>query len=127
MIAIRRKHKVRRSPKPKLLLDEGLPPRAHFRELNNYCDVKHVKHDYRLGGVVDDIVYSTAQRYGRVLVTFNPNDFKSFITDRSVTVIGLSMKLTDEEIDTKLTSLIRTLKSSHFKGHYFAVTKYTRS
>jgi len=87
MTAKRRRHVVRHAPKPKLLLDEGLPPRSRFTTLNQYCNVRHIKHDYRLSGAIDSDVYKLARLEGRVLVTFNIRDFKPLLSEVGMSVI----------------------------------------
>ena len=112
--------------KPKLLFDEGLPRRQSFPHLIRYSDVKHIEHDYGRGGLPDLKVYALANDRERILVTFNVKDFRPLVTPATMSVIGVSMHLTEEHMDTKLTSLMRGLKPSQFSGRYFSITGETR-
>jgi len=47
---------TRRHPKPKVLLDESLPPRRVFTNLNRQFNVKHIASDLGLGGSSDEQV-----------------------------------------------------------------------
>jgi len=67
----KQKSSPRHSPKPKLLLDEGFPPRRSFKFLNSFFDIKHIKHDLRFEGLTDKDVYEIAKLQNRVLITFN--------------------------------------------------------
>lgn len=113
---------VRRTSKPKLLLDEGFPPRKSFSTLNNYCDVKHISHDLGLGGATDLSVYEMANQLGRVMVTFNIKDFRPMVKADTMTVIGISADMTTRKIDSKLTSLIKRMPESAQKGKYKTIT-----
>lgn len=64
-----------KTPKYKLLLDEGLPPRRYFPKLNAYYNIKHIKHDLNHAGITDKSVYQLAHDSGRLLVVFNTKDF----------------------------------------------------
>lgn len=116
---------VRRAPKPKLLLDEGFPPRRDLPKLNQYCDVKHIKLDLRREGAPDRDVYQLASAEGRIVVTFNIKDFKPRITKTKPSVIGLSAGLRHPQIDAKLASFVKTLHPSKFRGHFFSITGET--
>jgi predicted nuclease of predicted toxin-antitoxin system len=126
MTAAKRKTTIRRGQKPKLLLDEGLSPRTVYAELNRYCDVKHVKHDLHLGGLADGRVYDVANKESRLLVTFNVKDFKSLVKDGNVSVIGISTRLTNKQIDRKLMSTIKRLQPSEFEGVFISITNETK-
>jgi len=71
----RQKTSARRSPKPKLILDEGFPFRNSFKNLNNYFDIKHIKQDFKRSGITDEEVYNVAAAKKRILVTFNVKGF----------------------------------------------------
>jgi predicted nuclease of predicted toxin-antitoxin system len=117
---------TRRTPKPKLLLDEGFPPRKSFSMLNQYCDVKHISHDLGLNGATDEAVYDTANIQARIMITFNIKHFKPMITPDNMTVIGISAGLSNHKIDSKLTSLIKSLKPAEWKGAYKTITGDTK-
>jgi hypothetical protein len=116
---------ARRTHKPKLLFDEGFPPRKSFSNLNRYCNVRHVAHDVGLSGASDDKVYSYACKEERLMVTFNIRDFRPNIPETGMTVIGVSAKMKVSDMDAKLTSLIKRLKPSDYRGRYIAITNET--
>lgn len=125
MTAAKRHRSVRRVEKPKLLLDEGMPPRRHLHNLNQYCDTRHIKQDFRLGGKSDELVYKVACEEERILVTFNIKDFRSLLQTGGASIIGLSANLTNHQIDSKLTSLVKQLRPAQFHGQFFIVTGET--
>jgi hypothetical protein len=112
---------IRRTPKPKLLLDEGFRPRKSFSNLNGYCDVKHIAHDMNQSGATDAEVYAIATALGRIVVTHNPRDFNSQITATTASVIGVSMKIDPDKVDSKLTSLIKGIRPKQHKGCYWSL------
>ena len=114
---------VRRTPKPKLLLDEGFPPRSLFSNLNSYCDVKHIAHDFKnYAGSSDTAVYQKACELGRVLVVFNIKDFIRLVTPEGSSVIGVGQHMKRSDIDAKLTALMRSkLKPIQYKGQYISL------
>ena len=111
----------RKVPKPKLLLDEGFPPRSTYKQSNQYCDIKHISHDFKLGGADDDQVYDFACSQKRILATFNTKHFRSKLSDESVTIVGVSMKITADELDKKLLKLLRNLKPTDALGKFFTI------
>lgn len=106
----------------KLLLDEGLPPRQSYRQLNNLHDVKHIKHDYKLGGAADKKVLEKAKKELRILVTFNIRDFKLLIHEDTPSVIALSPKLTNKQADPKICKLLKRLKTGEIKGYLISIS-----
>lgn len=114
-------HATRHSSKPKILLDESLPPRRNFPLLNAYCNVRHIKDDYGLGGSPDSTVYEVACSEGRILVTINVKHFRPMLTDLGMTVIGVAPHMTNQQIDKKLVRCIKKLSGSKFKGEYIAL------
>lgn len=123
---VRATRKTRHVIKPKLLLDEGLPKRQSLVVLNAYCDIKHIKHDYKRGGWQDQQVFRLANKDSRILVTFNIRDFRPLINRDSISVIGLSDSLSKQQIDKKLTSLCKRLKPAQFVGQFFPITNETK-
>jgi hypothetical protein len=113
--------RARRTPKPKLLLDEGFRPRKSFSNLNGYCDVKHIAHDLNRSGATDSEVYAIATALGRIVVTHNPKDFKPQISAKTASVIGVSMKVDPELVDAKLRSLIKDIRPKQHTGHYWSL------
>src|SRR3989344_3717418 len=112
-----RKHK-----RYNLLLDEGLPPRQNYHRLNNLHDVKHIKHDSKLGGAADKKVLEKAKKESRILVTFNIKDFKLLIHEDTPSIIALSPKLTNLQADLKICKLLRKLKTGEKKGYLISIS-----
>ena len=112
---------TRRTPKPKLLLDEGFRPRKSFSSLNGYCDVKHIAHDFGESGASDARVYAIATATNRIVVTHNPRHFKPQISSLTASVIGVSMKLAPDKVDGKLMSLVKDIKPTQHKGCYWSL------
>ncbi|MBI4948328.1 DUF5615 family PIN-like protein [Candidatus Berkelbacteria bacterium] len=119
----RHQRQTRHHPKPKILLDESLPGRDKFPQLNSYCNCKHVN-EFSLNGATDPVVYDKAITEKRILVTFNIKDFKKLVIDNSSgpSVIGLSTRLSYEQIDKKVLSKVKNLTESEFVGKYFSIT-----
>ena len=109
-------------PKPfykhKLLLDENLPPRQMFIQLNAHFDVKHIKHDLRHGGMADQDVYSLAFSQGRVILTINIKDFRPLLGNDAPGLIGIPETWSARRLDTQLTALFMRYTPNHFRGRY---------
>src|SRR5947209_11524150 len=91
----------------KLLLDENMPERTKFPRLNSRYDLKHIRDDSHLTGLLDPQVYTFAQREHRLILTFNGDDFKDLAGKSKATgILFISDNLTDERIDSKLTALL---------------------
>jgi hypothetical protein len=102
--------------KHKLLLDENMPDRSYFPQLNQHFDVKHVKLDLRREGLADPPVYELALRLERIIVTFNWSDFRPLVGRRKdCGVIGVS-GMDWHRIDTKLTALLIRHGPAYFRG-----------
>jgi hypothetical protein len=93
--------------KHKVLLDENMPKRSDFPNLNSKFDVKHVADDLKKGGFPDPDVYQLAVAQKRILVTFNAKHFRSLPgSNDDAGIIGVSVNLSISQIDTKLTALL---------------------
>lgn len=91
----------------RLLLDENMPGRRAFLSLNHLFDVKHISLDLKKGGIRDKLVYQEAVQLKRLIVTFNGDDFKPFVTNsRETGIIAVSDNLSTHQIDSKLTALL---------------------
>ncbi len=112
-----RKH-IRR----KLLLDEGLPRKESFPKLNNLHTVRHINHDLKKGGMIDQDIYNLAEKEGHIVVVFNTKDFKPLIKDDKPSVISLSTNLRNTEIDKKICKILRKPKPSQEKGCLISIT-----
>jgi hypothetical protein len=99
--------------KHKLLLDENMPLRSDFPNLNSKFAVKHLADDLRLSGLADQAVYQLAVDHKRILVTYNSKHFRSLAGSKDdAGVIGVSANLPAAQVDTKLTALL-TRSTSH--------------
>src|SRR5664280_93372 len=104
--------------KHKLLLDEQLPPRQNFAHLNEHFDVKHIKHDFRLGGIDDQPIFELSCEQYRIILTINVKDFRPMIREDTPGVIGIPETWTVGQLDTKLTALLMKHGPAYFKGQY---------
>lgn len=120
---MRSRKRVKRSSKKRLLLDEGLPPKQRFPHLNNYYDVKHSKHDYRMNAKKDVEVYKRASKENRIIVTLNTKDFRPLLTPDMPTIIAVSTNMDDDHIDVKLSSVLSEMKSNDLKGKLYLISK----
>jgi hypothetical protein len=112
----------KKTNKYKLLLDEGLPPRESFPEINNYHAVQHINHDVKRGGASDKIVYLQAIKDKSLPVVLNTKDFKPLIKSNSPSVISLSPNLTNKDTDIKIGKCLRGLKPSEKIGHLISIS-----
>lgn len=106
----------------KLLLDQGLPPRQNYRELNSLHDVKHIKHDLKFAGLSDEKVFAKASREGRLLVTFNIKDFQFLIQSNKPSVIALSTQLSNKRADLKIIKALKEIKTSQMNGYLISIS-----
>ena len=119
---------IRIHTKPKLLLDENFPPRQRLPKLNQRYDVKHIRDDFGLVGLKDPPVYEVAVKEHRLLITFNPDDFRPLVENREASgVIGVSHNLTDAQIDTKLVALLNKTSPKRLYGAFHYISGETRS
>ena len=115
-----------RSQRMKLLLDEGLPKRQSFSQLNARADLVHIKHDLKLPGATDRTLYTIATNDERVVVTLNLRDFKRLVQVNGASAIGIGAAMLPFEVDVKVLALIRRLKPHHHRGHYFRLDRDTK-
>jgi hypothetical protein len=108
-----------------LLLDEGIPVKKLLPRLNKRHNLKHIRDDLHLAGVSDREVYTVAQKYKLVIITFNGDDYKELYTSDGPGIINLSSSLTLEEIDKKLLSLLSRKTPRACWGKYLSITKET--
>lgn len=119
----RRKRKFQRY---KLLLDEMFPQCSKLPMLNSHYDLKHVKHDYNLGGKEDKIVFEKAKKEKRILVTKNLKNFKSFRLSKETGIITISDKLLASDLDKKLYSQLKGHSKNYFYGENRRITSETK-
>lgn len=108
--------------KYKLLLDEGLPPRNRFLNLNNRFDIKHIKHDLNKSAISDKDVYDYAIKEKRILITFNIKDFKNLVSLNKPSVIALSVNLLNNQTDKKICKVLKHLKLSESTGYIISIS-----
>ena len=108
--------------KCKLLLDENLPPRIKFTRLNNRFNVQHIVHDLHKSGILDRELFKIAEKTGRIILTYNEKDFRVNAYKNSG-LIGLSSKLSTEDIDKKVTSLLTKHKTCYLIGKFVHIEK----
>lgn len=104
--------------KHKLLLDEHMPGRSAFPKLNELFDVKHIAFDLNRAGAKDPAVYKIATIAERILITRNEADFRPLIKPDDRGVIGMPPHLRNDQIDTKLTALLKRHGPNYFTGKY---------
>src|SRR5262249_22346966 len=99
-----------------------------FPRLNSRFDVKHIRDDFHRTGIKDPLVYEIAHKRKRLIVTFNGDDFKKFIGQRSKTgVINVSANLRNDQIDSKVTALLTKNRPGALFGKFTDVTGETES
>ena len=111
----------------KLLLDEGLYPRKSLLRINSRHDVKHIKHDFHIGGIKDEEIYKIAVKQKRIIITYNTRDFRKMAKYSSNSgIIGVSQGLTPDQLDTKLSSILSKNSVKAFYGKYTPLSKNKR-
>jgi predicted nuclease of predicted toxin-antitoxin system len=113
---------ARKNPKPKLLLDECLPPRGRFPKLNEYCIARHLKGDFHESGISDEAVFELACKEEMILVTYNKRDFSPLIQSDKMSIIAIGTGLSDKVADTRVTAYIKKIKPHEFKGQLKVIT-----
>lgn len=102
-------------------------PRTRFPRLNSRFDVKHIRDDCHLAGLADPDVYRLAVKEQRVLVTLNEKDFLPLVgTQHDMGVVGVSLHLSSEQIDTKLTALLMRSTPHALQRKWSALTGETK-
>ena len=105
--------------KHKLLLDEGLYKRQSLSRTNSRYNIRHIKMDLHKAGAKDEEIFAIACKQKRVIVTANPKDFKKLLGKvRDTGIIGVTQKLTPEQLDTKLNALLSKSTEKTFYGKY---------
>lgn len=110
----------------KLLLDEMCPPCSKLRNLNRLHDLKHIRHNYHLAGVEDEVVFKRAKLEKRILITKNIKNFKPFKLGKNIGIIAISDKLLAKEIDKKLCSQFKYHSKNYFYGEIRRITGETK-
>src|SRR3989344_2605314 len=90
-----------------LLLDEMLPRREKYPQLNNYHNVRHIVHDLKKEGISDEELIRLAKELDRIIVTKNIKHLQELGTKHEVDIIGASEILPPEELDKKIMAILR--------------------
>ncbi len=107
-------------------MDEGLYPRKSLPRVNSRHNVKHIKHDLNNAGIKDKEVYEIAVRQKRIIITRNTRDFKKLAKlNKNAGVIGVGQRLTPDQLDTKLNSLLSRSSEKSLYGRYTPLGKKT--
>lgn len=117
-------HKISKPTKHKkckLLLDENLPSRVKFPRLNGRFEMSHIVHDLNMPGIKDDRIFAIAEEKGLIIITRNTKDFATKIRYKSG-LIGISPNLSDNDIDTKVTSILTKHKDCYLIGRFISIT-----
>lgn len=107
----------------KLLLDEMLPAREKFPQVNNYHDVKHIVHDLKKEGVFDEEIARHAKKLDRIIITKNIKHFRKLVEKYKVDVFGVSETLAPEKLDKQIMAILRKRSSRKMKGRFVKVTR----
>ncbi len=101
-------------------------PRQLFPRLNLNFNIKHITLDLKKSGISDKVVYDEAVKLQRIIVTFNGDDFKPLaaLSNKSG-VIALSVNLSDDQIDKKLTAFLIKSKQNDIFGKFVTITGET--
>ncbi len=105
-----------RQKRYRLLLDEMLPRRNKFPQINNYHDVRHLVHDLRKGGSSDRQVVITAKKHNRIVVTKNIKDFRKLGKTYCVDIIGVTETTQPEKLDNLIMAKLRKKKQKRMSG-----------
>lgn len=106
-----------------ILLDEMLPAREKFPELNNSHNVRHLVHDFHKLGLEDKKVILLAKKENRIIITKNTRHFFQECKDLGVTLIGVTEEMPAEEIDKDIMAKLRRI--SHNET-YIKISKKPR-
>lgn len=107
----------------RLLLDEMLPRREQFPQLNNYHDVRHIVHDLKKPGILDPKVVEIAKQQNRIVVTKNVRHFLTLFRRSLVDMVGLSGLISYEKIDAKVMAYLRRRSVVKMTGAYTKITE----
>mgnify|MGYP001579570198 CR=1 FL=1 len=109
--------------KHRLLLDEGLYPRKSLKRVNGRHNIRHIKHDVHKGGITDIEIYKLACAQKRIIITYNIKDFQKLaVKKKDSGVIGITAKLTPDQLDTKLNSFLSRHPENSLYGKYMALS-----
>lgn len=93
----------------KLLLDEMFPARKNFPETNKLHNLRHITHDFKRSGTKDLTVVNLAKKEKRILISKNEKHMVDLCINASVTLICVTEKMQNEEIDRQIISILKNL------------------
>jgi len=117
------RNKSKKTVKYKLLLDEGLSLAKTYPKLNNFHNLKHIKHDLNKSGIKDGLLYDLATKESRILIVFNVKDFRKIIKKKGISVIDLSVNLSNKEAELKILKVLKGMRTDQEKGHLISISK----
>ena len=110
-----------------LLLDEGLPPKDKFPQLNKLHTLKHIIHDLRIPVTKDPVIYMLAIKEGYdFILIFNTKDFKKLRKKDGTSIISLSTNLSNKQIDLKICSMLRKVNHGDIRGKIFSISNESK-
>lgn len=102
----------------RLLLDEMMPERKDFAQLNKYHNLRHINHDLHFPGIEDFQVITLAKETGRIIITKNIKHYRIECEREKVDMIGVSETTTPFNLDQKISAYLRKRKSTKMTGIY---------
>ncbi|MBU0570124.1 DUF5615 family PIN-like protein [Patescibacteria group bacterium] len=105
-----------------LLLDEMLPRRNKFPQINNYHNVRHIVHDLRKSGASDEQVIKVAKKQNRIVITKNIKDFRELGRAYCVDIIGVTETTSPEKLDNQIMAKLRRKKQKRMSGQFAKIT-----
>lgn len=105
-----------------LLLDEMLPRREKYPQVNNYHNVRHIVHDLKNEGATDTDVVKLAKDESRIVITKNIKHLKELGKKYKVDIFGVTETLPPEELDKKLMAVLKRRKYVKMKGRFTKIT-----
>ena len=106
----------------KLLLDEMLPRREKYPQLNNYHNIRHTVHDFKKEGSLDEEVVKLAKKTDRIVLTKNIRDFRKLGKKYKVDIFGVSETLPPEKLDKQIMAVLRKRKFRKMNGRFTKIT-----
>lgn len=106
----------------KILLDEMLPRREKYPQLNNYHSVRHIVHDLKKEGASDEQVVRLAKRLDMIVVTKNVKHLRDLGKKHKVDILGVTETLAPEKMDKKIMAFLRKRGFVKMKGRFTKIT-----
>ena len=106
----------------KLLLDEMLPRKDRFPQVNNYHNVRHIVHDLKKPGSSDEDVIKIANKLNRIVITKNIKDFRMLGEKYKVDIFGVTETIPFERLDKRISAILRRRKYQKMSGRFTKIT-----